>query len=133
MTHAEKRAAYLADARQIIATAQSAGRALTQQESSRIESLVADSKQAAVAQAADDAREETLCFALLLLGVELHLCCVLCVCVGVRACVCMYVRVCVCVCVWVCGLRAHMCTCTCVRARARRVRVRASPALLRLA
>ena len=56
MTHAEKRAAYLADARQIIEVAKSAGRALTQQESNRIESLVADSKQAAVAQAADDAR-----------------------------------------------------------------------------
>ena len=56
MTHAEKRAAYLADARQIIATAQGAGRPLTQQESNRIESLVADSKQAAVAQAADDLR-----------------------------------------------------------------------------
>ena len=56
MTHAEKRAAYLADARQIIDTAKSAGRALTQQESNRIESLIADSKHAAVAQAADDAR-----------------------------------------------------------------------------
>lgn len=56
MTHAEKRAAYLADARQILEVAKSAGRALTQQESNRIESLVADSKQAAAAQAADDAR-----------------------------------------------------------------------------
>jgi HK97 family phage major capsid protein len=56
MTHAEKRAAYLADARQILDTAKSAGRALTQQESNRIESLIADSKHAAVAQAADDAR-----------------------------------------------------------------------------
>jgi HK97 family phage major capsid protein len=56
MTHAEKRAAYLADARQIIDTAKGAGRALTQQESNRIESLIADSKHAAVAQAADDAR-----------------------------------------------------------------------------
>jgi HK97 family phage major capsid protein len=56
MTHAEKRAAYLADARQIIDTAKGAGRALTQQESNRIELLIADSKHAAVAQAADDAR-----------------------------------------------------------------------------
>jgi len=56
MTHAEKRAQYLADARQIVATAQATGRPLTQQESTRIESLIADSKQAAVAQAADDLR-----------------------------------------------------------------------------
>jgi HK97 family phage major capsid protein len=56
MTHAEKRAAYLADARQIIDTARGAARALTQQESNRIEALIADAKHAAVAQAADEAR-----------------------------------------------------------------------------
>ena len=56
MTHAEKRAAALADARQILETAKGAGRALTQQESNRIEALVADANHHKVAQAADDAR-----------------------------------------------------------------------------
>jgi HK97 family phage major capsid protein len=56
MTHAEKRAAALADARQILETAKGAARALTPQESSRIESLVADANHAKLAQAADEAR-----------------------------------------------------------------------------
>ena len=56
MTHAEKRAAALADARAILETAKGAGRALTQQESNRIEALVADANHHKVAQAADDAR-----------------------------------------------------------------------------
>lgn len=56
MTHAEKRTAALADARQIIETVKGAGRPLTQQESNRVEALIADARHFAVAHAADEAR-----------------------------------------------------------------------------